>query len=252
MAVPGEVRDRSALHEERISLPRGSDLLPVYVARPRQAATPLPGVVVVHEAFGLTPHIEDVCRRVAARGLLAAAPDLFHRLGGPAGDPPQALARLASLDDGEAVADLVAVVGWLRRQPQSNGRVGAIGFCMGGRLVLLLATESGVLDCAIDCWGGRMTRRTALIDERHPEVAVERIERLSCPLLGIFGEEDENPNLDDVAELRAALQRYGKDHRIVTYPGAGHAFFADYRDSYREGPAFAAWEEFGAWLDRLR
>ena len=97
-----------------------------------------------------------------------------------------------------------------------------------------------------------MTRRTATIDERHPEVAVERVDRLSCPLLGVFGEEDQNPNLDDVAELSRALDRQGKENRIVTYPGAGHAFFADYRPSYREPQAGAAWKEFLAWFDRLR
>jgi len=253
MAVPGEVRDPSALVTLSAQLVRDGQAFSVYAAWPREVG-PGPGLVVVHEAFGLNPHIEDVCRRFAAQGFVVAAPDLFSRIGGPPapGQVEAIMSRIALLDDGGAIGDLRAVVDWLRAHDRCNGRVGAIGFCMGGRLALLLATEPGTLDAVVVCWGGRITRRTATVDERHPVVALDRVAHLDCPLLGVFGEEDQNPNLDDVAELRAALERHEKEFRIVTYPDAGHAFLADYRDSYREKAAFAAWEEILSWLGRLR
>jgi carboxymethylenebutenolidase len=256
MNLPGAVTDPSSVTESSVTVTaEDGHRVPVHVARPANAAAAIPGLVVIHEAFGVNDHIRDVTRRFAAQGFLATAPDLFPRVGGapqPGGPIEEVMARIGAMSDADAVADLRATVGWLRAQPECNGRVGCIGFCMGGRLTLLLATHEGVLDRAVDCWGGRITRRTTPPDERRPEVVVERVGRLSCPLLGVFGAEDQNPNADDVEELRAALEASGLEHRIVVYPDAGHAFFADYRPSWREGPAHAAWAEFLRFLEPLK
>jgi carboxymethylenebutenolidase len=255
MNVPGAVTDPSTVTESTVTVTaEDGHSLPVHVARPAGAAGPIPGLVVIHEAFGVNDHIRDVTRRFAAQGFLAAAPDLFPRVGGapePGALIETIMSRIGAMSDADAVADLRATVQWLRGQPDCNGRIGCIGFCMGGRLTLLLATHEGVLDRAVDCWGGRITRRTAPPDERRPEVVVERVDRLSCPLLGVFGAEDQNPNADDVAELRAALEASGREHRILVYPDAGHAFFADYRPGWREEPAHAAWAEFLRFLEPL-
>jgi carboxymethylenebutenolidase len=256
MNLPGAVTDPSSVTQSSVTVTaEDGHRVPVHVARPAHAAAAIPGLVVIHEAFGVNDHIRDVTRRFAAQGFLAAAPDLFPRVGGapqPGGPIEEVMARIGAMSDADAVADLRATVGWLRAQPECNGRVGCIGFCMGGRLTLLLATHEGVLDRAVDCWGGRVTRRTTPPDERRPEVVVERVDRLSCPLLGVFGAEDQNPNADDVEELRAALVASGMEHRIVVYPDAGHAFFADYRPSWREEPAHAAWAEFLRFLEPLK
>ena len=255
MPVPGAVTDPSLITESSTTVTaEDGHAVPLAGARPSGADGRLPGLVVIHEAGGVNDHIRDVCRRFAAQGFFAAAPDLFARVGGaPApGDMHEAMRKIGALPDPEAVADLRATAAWLREQPGCNGRVGGIGFCMGGRLSLLLATHPGVLDRAIDCWGGRITRRTATVDERHPEVVIERVDRLACPLLGVFGAEDQNPDASDVEELRVALEARGAEHRIVVYPNAGHAFFADYRPSYREEPAHAAWAEFLRFLEPLR
>jgi carboxymethylenebutenolidase len=256
MNVPGAVTDPSTVTESTVTVTaEDGHRLPVHVARPAHAAGPIPSLVVIHEAYGVNDHIRDVTRRFAAQGFLAAAPDLFVRVGGApeTGDAIETImGRIGAMFDADAVADLRATVQWLRDQPECNGRAGCIGFCMGGRLTLLLATHEGVLDRAVDCWGGRITRRTTPPDERRPEVVVERAARLSCPLLGVFGAEDQNPNAEDVAELRAALEASGREHRIVVYPAAGHAFFADYRPTWREEPAHAAWAEFLRFLEPLK
>jgi carboxymethylenebutenolidase len=255
MPIPGAVTDPSAVTESPTTVTsEDGQAVPVHVARPAQGEGRIPGLVVIHEAFGVNDHIRDVARRFAAQGFLAAAPELFVRVGGPPdpGDMETVMSRLRAMADPPAISDLRATVAWLREQPGCNGRVACIGFCMGGRLTLLLATHPGVLDRAIDCWGGRITRRTLPPDEAHPEVVVERVDRLGCPLLGVFGAEDQNPNADDVAELRAALEASGREHRILVYPDAGHAFFADYRPTWREEPAHAAWAEFLRFLEPLK
>lgn len=206
-------------------------------------------MVSIH-GLGLDDHMRDLTRRFAGLGMLAIAADTFGRVGGlpDIEDRAQIMAKINAMGDGGAIADLRASVDWIRAQPESNGLVAGIGFCMGGRLLLMVATDGPVLDLAVDCWGGRMTRRTQPNDSLHPEVPVERIDRLGCPLLGIFGEDDLDPTQGDVAELEAAVKRHGKSMLIRSFPGAGHAFLADTRPSYREAQAHAAWQEITAFL----
>ena len=255
MAAPGAVADAAAVVDSWVEVVAADGhRVPAFVAEPAAAnATGLCGVVVIAHAGGVDDHIRDVTRRFAAQGFVASAPELFARLGGPPRPSMEEIMRkLAELGDPGAVADLVATASSLRAHPRGNGRVASIGFCMGGRLSLLLATQPGVLDRAIDCWGGRITRRTLPADDLHPEVVVERIAQLSCPLLGIFGELDENPSQADVEELRSALIENGKEYRIRSFAGAGHAFFADTRPSYREEQAHLAWKEFLDFLAPLQ
>ena len=255
MSPPGALADPTLVTDDTITLTAADGLATrAFIARPSRVTTRLPGMMVSIHGLGLDDHMRDVTRRFAGQGMLAIAADTFGRVGGPPDieDRAQIMAKINAMDDRGAMADLKASVDWIRAQPESNGLVGGIGFCMGGRLLLMVATEGPILDRAIDCWGGRMTRRTQPIDARHPEVAVERIDRLSCPLLGIFGEDDADPNPDDVKELEAAVKHHGKSLRSRSFPGAGHAFFADTRPSYREAQATAAWQEFIEFLEPLR
>jgi carboxymethylenebutenolidase len=254
VAVPGAVAEPATVVDSWADIVAADGhRVPAFVAEPAAADVQrLCAIVVIAHAMGVDEHIRDVTRRFAAQGFIASAPELFARLGGPPRESMEEVMRkLTGLGDPGAVADLVATASWLRAHPRGNGRVASIGFCMGGRLSLLLATQPGVLDRAIDCWGGRITRRTLPPDELHPEVVVERISQLSCPLLGIFGELDENPSPADVEELRSALLEHGKEHRIRSFAGAGHAFFADTRPSYREEQAHLAWKEFLDFLTPL-
>src|SRR4029450_3101519 len=125
-----------------------------YFCRP-VAAGRYPGVIVIMEAFGLIDHIKDVAQRFAAQGYLALAPDMYTREGSP--DPSnmdQVLKTMFSVPDAQAVADLEGGITYLKIQPDSNGKVGAIGFCSGGRYTLILACKSTNLDAAVDSAGG--------------------------------------------------------------------------------------------------
>jgi carboxymethylenebutenolidase len=251
MNPPGALAERSLVSDGTVTLAAADGVrTTAYVARPSRITSKLPGMMVSIHGLGLDDHMRDVTRRFAGLGMLAIAADTFGRVGGPPEieDRAQIMAKINAMGDLGAIGDLRASVDWLRAQPASNGRVAGIGFCMGGRLLLMVATDGPVLDLAIDCWGGRMTRRTQPDDALHPEAPVERIDRLACPLLGIFGDDDLDPNPDDVAELQAAVKRHGKSMVTRSFPGAGHAFFADTRPSYREVQAHDAWQEFVQFL----
>jgi carboxymethylenebutenolidase len=218
---------------------QGGTQINAYFSRP-VAAGRYPGVIVIMEAFGLIDHIKDVARRFAEQGYLALAPDMYTREGSP--DPSnmdEVLKTMFSVPDSQAVADLEGGITYLKRQSDSNGKVGAIGFCSGGRYTLILACKSSNLDAAVDSAGG------FIIQDQHtpqrPVSPIDMIPTLSCPLLGLFGEEDANPSPAHAARMQEELDKHGKTYTFHMYRNAGHAFFADYRPSYRAAAAQDMW-----------
>jgi len=251
--VPGAVADPSGLSAEDRTFPgaRGEQVNG-YLVRP--AAGRHPGMIVIHEAGGLGEHIRDVANRLANIGYLTLAVDLYTREGGP---PPmddlQALfARLFAMSDETVLGDLEGAAAELRAREDCSGRIGCIGFCMGGRYTLLFACASDRLDAAVDCWGGFVDRATP--DERstpeRPRPPLELAGELCCPLLAAIGAEDQNPSPEIGAQLRQRAGESGKEVTVDVYEGAGHAFFADYRPSYRERPAALLWERVVPFLER--
>jgi carboxymethylenebutenolidase len=219
-----------------------------YFSRP-VAAGRYPGVIVIMEAFGLVDHIKDVARRFAEQGYLALAPDMYTREGSP--DPSNldsVLQTMFSVPDTQAVADLEGAIAYLKRLPDSNGKVGAIGFCSGGRYTLILACQSTNLDAAVDSAGG------FIMQDQHtpqrPVSPIDMIPTLSCPLLALFGEEDPNPSQAHATRLQEELDTHGKTYELRMYRHAGHAFFADYRPSYRAAAAQDMWHRVLVFYER--
>jgi carboxymethylenebutenolidase len=244
--IPGAVTDPSRVRGENIDLKSGGDTITGYLARPSQSGN-YPGIVVIHEAFGLVEHIRDIARRFANIGYNALAPDLYARAGGPS-DPNNMATVMPVMfgkSDAEAVQDLEAAAAYLRALPGATGKIGAIGFCSGGRQTLLFACTSDKVDAAVDCWGGFIDRATpdAETTPARPKPILDLIGQLHCPLFAVFGEEDQNPSVAQAEELKKRAQTAGKDVTIKVYKGAGHAFLADYRPSYREGPATELWAD---------
>jgi carboxymethylenebutenolidase len=254
--VPGALRDPSAVRAEDLQYPgAGSTLVNGYLARPAAAAAPaLPAMIVIHEAGGLGDHIRDVCNRFAALGYLTLGVDLYTREGGP---PPMddvavLMERLFSMPDERVLGDLVGAADFMRAREDCGGRVGCIGFCMGGRYTLLFASASDRLDAAVDCWGGFIDRAT-LEDAStpfRPTPPLELASQLKCPLLAAVGAEDHNPSPAIGEQLRARACESGQEVKVDVYEGAGHAFFADYRPSYRPEPAAKLWREVVPFLAR--
>ncbi|MGH7934017.1 MAG: dienelactone hydrolase family protein, partial [Candidatus Binataceae bacterium] len=215
-----------------------------YLARPKAQGT-YPGVLILHEAFGLVEHERDVARRFANQGFIALAPNVYSRIGAPKSpsDMAEVRTKMFGLKDAQLVRDFEAAAACLRAQPGCGGKVGCVGFCVGGRWTLLFACCSDKVDAAIDCWGGFTTRATpeALTTPERPTPVVDLIPQLHCPLYVVCGEEDQNPSPADAGEIRKRLEQAGKTFQLEIFKNAGHAFFADYRPSYREKAAFDLW-----------
>ena len=214
--------------------------LEAYLARPLSDA-PRGGVVVIHHLPGYDPPTKEIVRRFAAHGYAALMPNLYSREGAADPDDQAAAARAkGGVPDEQLVGDVAGAAAYLNGLDHANGRVGVIGYCSGGRQAFLAACSLD-LDAAVDCYGAFVVREPPPDAPLAVEPIVSKAPDLSCPLLGLFGEEDRYPSPEEVAELGAELTRLGKEHEFHVYPGAGHAFFAVERPAFRPEAAKDGW-----------
>lgn len=246
MSLAGEVTDASRVQTETVQLGE----IDVYVASPT-AAGPHPAIIVLEEAFGRVPHIEDLCRRFANAGYVAASPELYARTGAPGHDFEVVLPAMFGLPDNQIVADVESVADYLRGLGSTSDKVALTGFCMGGRATTLTAFSSDKIDVAISCWGGFINRATFDDEttESRPVPPAQKAANLSCPFFLVVGADDENPSPTELQALHDQLSAAGKDVRYKAYDGAGHAFLADYRDSYDEERSHELWADMLAYLE---
>jgi carboxymethylenebutenolidase len=222
-----------------------------YYAGP-SAAGKYPGVVVIHHFPGWDEWTAEVVRKFADHGYAAIAPSLYFRLGDGASPEAVARARAAGgMPDDQVMGDVSGAASFLRAQPSSNGKVGVIGFCSGGRQAYLAACRIADLDAVVDCWGGSVVvDDPSKLPKTQPVAPIELTEGIRCPLLGIFGNDDTNPSPADVDRTEAALKRFGKNYEFHRYDQAGHAFFAWYRTNYRPEQAQDGWKKVFAFFER--
>jgi carboxymethylenebutenolidase len=252
--VPGVLTDPARVAAAELTFVGDGDTrVNGYLARPTEPGSH-PGMIVIHEAMGLNEHIHDVCNRFANIGYVALGVDLYTREGGPppVDDREAMMKRLFAIPDQRVLGDLEGAADHLRSLDGVTGRIGCIGFCMGGRYTLLFACASDRLNAAVDCWGGFIDRATP--DERstppRPLPPLELAGQLSCPLLGAVGAEDTNPSPELGEQLRTSAAATGQEVKVDIYEGAGHAFFADYRPTYRPAAAAKLWQEIVPFLRR--
>ena len=150
--------------------------------------------------------------------------------------------------DDRCIGDVDGAVRHLRSLLSSNGKVGVIGYCSGGRQTFLVSCNIPSLDAAVDCYGGRVIATPEQLNERQPVAPIEMAENLACPLLGLFGAEDASPTKDEVEQTDAVLKRLGKTYEFHMYEDAGHAFFSAERPSYRQEAAADGWNKIFAWF----
>src|SRR5436853_7751390 len=174
----------------------GGDEIEAYFARPVDG-TSQPSVVVIHHMPGYDRATKEIVRTFAVYGYAALMPNLFHRYapGANSGDAAAAARDAGGVPDDQCLGDVQGAIDVLRRRPEANGKIGVIGYCSGGRQAFLVACTLDV-DAAVDCYGGRAN--------------VDLAPELRCPLLGLFGADDQSPSPDDVAGLAQALEAHGK------------------------------------------
>jgi carboxymethylenebutenolidase len=228
----------------------GQDAVEAYLAQPLDAA-PVGGVVVIHHMPGYDEQTKEITRSFAAHGYLAICPNLYTREApGASPDDAAAAARAAGgVPDDRLVGDVGAAAAYLRSFESSNGKVATIGYCSGGRQSFLAACNLD-LQAAVDCYGAFVTKPTPAEFPLSFEAIVDQAPNLSCPLLGLFGVEDQNPSPEEVADLEKALVAAGKTFEFHSYDGAGHAFFATNRPSYRPEAANDGWERIWEFFGR--
>jgi carboxymethylenebutenolidase len=227
------------------------DEIEAYYARP-MGDGPFPGVVVIHHMPGWDEWTHEVVRKLAHNGYAAISPHLYHRHS--SGDWSDAAARGRSaggMVDAEVMADVDGSAEYLRAQPEANGRVGTIGFCSGGRHVVLAAAQLDGIDASVDCWGGGVipTERFG-ISEQRPVAPIDLTAELKSPILGIFGNDDTMPPPEDVDKHEEELKKHGKAYEFHRYDGAGHAFFCWDRPVYRQEQAVDAWQKVFAFYEK--
>jgi carboxymethylenebutenolidase len=201
------------------------------------------GVIVIHHMPGYDAGTLEITRRFAAQGYLALCPNLYSREApGAASDDAAATARAAGgVPDDRLVGDVAGAAAYLRGLASSNGKVGVIGYCSGGRQAFLAACRTD-LDAAVDCYGAFVVEPTPEGFPLKVPPLLDLAGDMRCPLLGLFGAEDKHPSPADTAVLAGALTTAGKDFEFHTFDGAGHAFFAVDRPSYSVEAANEGWQ----------
>jgi carboxymethylenebutenolidase len=224
-------------------------LINAYLARPLGPG-PYPGVVLLHHMPGWDEWYREAARRFAHHGYVAISPNLYFRAGHGTPEDVSAKVRAAGgASDEEVLGDVAGSLQYLRALPFLNGKVGIFGTCSGGRQAFLAACRVPGFDAVVDCWGGGVVMAPEKLSPKQPVAPIDYTPDLPCPLLGLFGEDDQNPTPADVATLEQALKTHGKNYSFHMYPKAGHGFFYYHRPAYRQEQAVDGWQKLFAFLE---
>ena len=217
------------------SSPDGYGKMRGYLASPAMAPGKLPGVLVVHENRGLSPHIEDIARRLALDNFVAFAPDALFPIGGYPGDEDKARELFAKLEQPKTRNDFIAAASFLKALPGCTGKIGTVGFCYGGGIANLLATRIADLGAAVPFYG--------------PQPTAEDAAKIKAPLLVHYAENDERINAGWPA-YETVLKAAGVKFEMFKYPGTQHGFNNDTTPRYDEKAAKLAWERTVAFFNK--
>jgi carboxymethylenebutenolidase len=236
----------ASINAQSITVETADGPMRLYEAKPPGEARG--AIIVVQEAFGVNPHIEDVTRRAAAAGYHAVAPDFFHRSGPDAvveyGKFEKVMEYFGDLgSDASILTDVDAALAHVHAAGFADSRIGVVGFCFGGRVSFLVALRYA-LGASVGFYGG------GIVTGRFPQfpALVEEVASLQTPWLGLFGDQDASIPVEDVETLRGALESAKVDTDIVRYADAGHGFHCDQRPDYRPDDAADAWRRALDWF----
>lgn len=221
-----------------------------YYARPLGPG-PFPGMVIIHHFPGWDEWYREAARKYAHHGYATISPNLYYRVGH--GTPEDVAAKVrsqAGIPDEVALGDMEGAMNFLRSQPYLNGKVGIWGTCSGGRHAYLAACRLKGFDAIVDCWGGGVVAPKERLSDNYPVAPVDYTADLSCPILGIFGDQDSSPTPAEFDIHEAALKEHGKDYQFHMYEDAGHGFFYHHRPNYRQAQAVDGWNKIWAFLGK--
>lgn len=226
------------------------DWINAYLARPLGAG-PFPAMVLAHHMPGWDEWYRRTTLKFALHGYVTITPNLYFRAGH--GTPEDVAAKVrgeGGIPDDQAVGDLAGGMQYVRVLPYSNGRVGVFGTCSGGRHAYLAACRAPGFDAVVDCWGGRVVMTPDQLTAKSPVSPLDYTNDLSCPILGIFGNEDKNPTPEQVDQHEAELKKHGKNYEFHRYDGAGHGFFYDHAPGYHQAQAVDGWQKVFGFLEK--
>jgi carboxymethylenebutenolidase len=241
--------DTKGLEAGEVKIPVTDGEIPAYRALPDNGG-PFPVILVVQEIFGVHEHIKDICRRLAKLGYLAIAPELYARQGDVSKltNIQELFTKVVSkVPDKQVMSDLDATVAWAKATGKGDvAKLAITGYCWGGRIVWLYSAHNPDLKAGV-AWYGRLVGEA---DELHPKHPIDVVAAIKAPILGLYGEADTGIPVASVEKMRAALKEAGKTAEIVLYPDTPHAFFADYRPSYRKEKAEEGWKLMLDWFKK--
>ncbi|MDB9487966.1 dienelactone hydrolase family protein [Dolichospermum circinale CS-537/01] len=229
-----------------VKIPVKDGEIPAYRAQPDKGEN-FPIVLVIQEIFGVHEHIQDVVRRFAKLGYLAISPELFIRQGDVSklSNIDEIRAIVSKVPDAQVLSDLDATVDWAVKSAKGNAdKLAITGFCWGGRITWLYSAHNPNVKAGV-AWYGRVVGNVTELQPKHP---VDIASTLKVPVLGLYGGQDTGIPLDTVEQIREKLKSNSSKSEIIVYPDAPHAFFADYRPSYREKEAQDGWQRLQKWF----
>lgn len=229
------------LRQEFVSVPGDGQFLPSLLVYPEEGSAP--GVVIVHDIWGANDFYHDVAKRLAGEGFAVLLPDFFIRQGAlPEQTRDAAMARREQMDQVTALADISLSVAWLRDHPATTGQVGAVGFCMGGTLVMLAASEENGPNAVVAFYGFPAGTKG------WPRRPLDEVASLRSPMLALWGDQDHGVGMDNVQHYRELADEAGKEVEIFVYPGLPHGFLTFDPDAPHFASARDAWSRAVTYL----
>ncbi len=241
----------SGMIAETVSIPReNGDKLNVYYSRPITSEN-VPSIVLIPHMPGWDEWCRETARRFTEHGYAVVCPDIYSKFG--YGNPAEISAKVregGGVSDKSVMNDCQTSINFLRAQQKSNGKVGIIGMCSGGRHAFIAACTLEGLDAAVDCWGGRVAGAPLTMEDGSDKQPIDLTPALSCPLMGIFGNEDKFPSPEEVNLLEERLKENGKDYVFHRYDGAGHGIWYYHNQMYRQQQAMDSIEKVAAFFEK--
>ena len=240
--------DAKGLEAGEVKIPVPDGEIPAYRAFPAEGEKH-PVILVVQEIFGVHEHIKDICRRLAKLGYFAIAAEMYARQGDVSKlkEFPKILEIVRKVPDAQVMSDLDAAVAYAEKSGKADvAKLGITGFCWGGRIVWLYSAHSPKVKAGV-AWYGRLIGEASDLQPKHP---VDVAASIKAPILGLYGGADGGIPVATIEQMRTAMKEAGNTAEIIVYPDTPHAFFADYRPSYRKEPAEDGWKRMLEWFKK--